>query len=194
MSRRHWRRFRGNYFRSLNASLAALLWVVAVLVIPGLLFVGIPFTQLSILALFDISKESGTTGAICASLTGTGILLITASCNHERWLLLVKDGNPNWLHGLVWLFVCLVVDAIWILIGLSVFTLGAWLTATYPPKEQTWPIVTTACLSWVAGLFAVCVLANCATGKKDGPPFRGRRILSGKKQAQKRATKNRWSI
>lgn len=193
MSRWNWRNFRRNYSRSLSANLADLFWFAAVVVIPGLLLVAVPFAMVRLLDVFAIAHESGTAAAVATSLTGIGSLFISGTLNHERWRQLVKQGHPSLMRGLCWLGSSLVLICIWILVGLAVFTLGLSVTASYAADEQYKPLLTSTGVSWLAGLFAVSLVAAFTQGA-PGKLFRGRPILSGKKQAQKRASKNRWRI
>jgi hypothetical protein len=194
VAKRGFKKLRRNYFRSLRENVANVLWIVGVVVIPGILAVVVPFAEHCCLSFFDIMSPNEGVIATGATLSGFGAMVLAGVCTHERWTRLVKEGAPALLPGLCSVGFSLILNLLWIAVGLLVFGLGASMVLAFEPDRRLVPLLSCFGVSWLVGLFALAVVNSWVDRKGDDKPFRGRRILSGKDQAARRARKSRWPL
>jgi hypothetical protein len=191
------KKLRRHYFRMIRVSFANAIWCFLVLLIPWVLLDAVAVLQFVILNGNEVSCEATEKiSAIGAGVTAFGTLILAAFSNHESWIWYAKQ-KPFGISQATRLVLCaLGRNLLWIGAELGFFAYSSTRISGFEPAARTGPLMTCFLLSWLAGFFAFLLVFGLAGLAKSGPdkPFRGRRILSGKDQAKKLASKNRWRL
>jgi hypothetical protein len=197
MARKQLKRLRRHYFSLMHMNFAHAIWLVNVLLIPWALLSAVAYAVLMCLHIHGITgPETQAIATGGATVTGVGTLIFAAIANHGSWSWYVSRKPFGVTQAGQMVLLSLSGNGAWIGAMILILAYSGTFVSGYAPANQAGPLVTSFLLCWLAGFFAFLLINSLAESQRKAPgkPFRGRRLLSGKEQAKRLATKKRWRI